>query len=107
MEGGVPASLAIVDYKTSTEGDIDEHALQLQVYADAGRREGLEVRAAYVHDLKNASREEVPIDLDTIALAEDVVLDAGARLREGSYTANPGARCRKCDVRHMCPHAAV
>jgi DNA helicase II / ATP-dependent DNA helicase PcrA len=106
MEGGVPASLAIVDYKTSTEGDAGEHDLQLQVYADAGRREGLEVRAAYVHDLKNASREVVPVDSAAIAQAEDIVLDAGARLREGTYAANPGARCRKCDVRHMCPHAA-
>ncbi|HEX5593864.1 MAG TPA: ATP-dependent DNA helicase [Solirubrobacterales bacterium] len=106
MEGGVPASLAIVDYKTSTESDGGEHALQLQVYADAGRREGLDVRAAYVHDLKNASREAVPVDPDAVAAAEDVVLNAGARLRKGSYTANPGTRCRKCDVRHMCPHAA-
>jgi len=48
----VPTALAIVDYKTSTSGDMSEHSLQLQVYADAGRREGLDVRAAYVHDLK-------------------------------------------------------
>jgi DNA helicase-2/ATP-dependent DNA helicase PcrA len=106
MEDGVPSSLAIVDYKTSTEGDVGEHDLQLQVYADAGRREGLEVRAAYVHELKNASRESVPVYPAAIAQAEDIVLDAGARLREKTYTANPGARCRRCDVRHMCRHAA-
>ena len=41
---GVPDNLAIVDYKTST-GDVVE-PLQLQVYADAGRREGLTVAAA-------------------------------------------------------------
>ena len=35
---GVPENLAIVDYKTSTGGAIEP--LQLQVYADAGRREG-------------------------------------------------------------------
>jgi DNA helicase-2/ATP-dependent DNA helicase PcrA len=45
-EGGVPTALAIVDYKTSTHGDTADHALQLQVYADAGQREGLDVRGA-------------------------------------------------------------
>ena len=59
-EGGVPTALAIVDYKTATHGEIDDHALQLQVYADAGRREGLDVRAAYVHDLKAAARDAGP-----------------------------------------------
>ena len=59
-EGGVPTALAIVDYKTSTTGAPRDHALQLQVYADAGRREGLDVRGAYVHDLKAAKRESGP-----------------------------------------------
>ena len=54
-EGGVPTALAYLDYKTSTHADADDHSLQLQVYADAGRREGLDVRGAYVHDLKAAS----------------------------------------------------
>jgi DNA helicase-2/ATP-dependent DNA helicase PcrA len=45
QEGGVPTALAIVDHKTSTTGEPAEHALQLQVYADAGLREGLDVRA--------------------------------------------------------------
>ena len=59
-EGGVPTALAIVDYKTATHGEISDHDLQLQVYADAGRREGLDVRAAYVHDLKAAARTRFP-----------------------------------------------
>ena len=49
-------ALAIVDYKTSVHGGPEDHALQLQVYADAGRREGLDVRGAYVHDLKAGVR---------------------------------------------------
>ena len=61
-EGGVPTALAIVDYKTSTIGEVGDHALQLQVYSDAGRREGLDVRGAYVHDLKAAERSPVPVD---------------------------------------------
>ncbi len=60
-EGGVPSALAIVDYKTSTDGSTLDHALQLQVYADAGRREGLDVRGAYVHDLKAADRDPIPV----------------------------------------------
>src|SRR5207248_1681916 len=39
-EGGNPDALAILDYKTSTSDEAD-HLLQLQVYTDAGRREGL------------------------------------------------------------------
>ena len=54
-EGDVVTSLAIVDYKTSVAAEGD-HDLQLQVYADAGRREGLDVRGAYVHDLRGRQR---------------------------------------------------
>jgi len=36
-EGGVETARAIVDYKTSTSADAD-HALQIQVHTDAGRR---------------------------------------------------------------------
>jgi DNA helicase II / ATP-dependent DNA helicase PcrA len=107
MEEGVPAGLAIVDYKTSTSGGSDEHALQLQVYADAGRREGLDVRAAYVHDLKSATRDPVPVNPEAIARAEGVVANSAQLLRVREYAPNPGARCRGCEVRRMCPHAAA
>ncbi len=106
-ENGVPAALAIVDYKTSTSGDSGEYALQLQVYTDAGRREGLDVRAAYVHDLKTASRDPVHVDPAAIARAESVVSDAAQRLRVRDYAPSPApAKCRKCEVRRMCRHAA-
>jgi DNA helicase II / ATP-dependent DNA helicase PcrA len=106
MEDGVPAALAIVDYKTSTSGDSEEHVLQLQVYADAGRREGLDVRAAYVHDLKEATRDAVPVDMEAITHAEEVVSDAATRLRQREYAPSPGPRCRRCEVKLMCPFAA-
>jgi DNA helicase-2/ATP-dependent DNA helicase PcrA len=105
-EDGVPTALAILDYKTSTSGaDLGEHALQLQVYADAGRREGLDVRAAYVHDLKAAARE--PVDVGSVAVdaAESVVVDAAARLRARAYEPSPGTRCRTCEVRTVCRSA--
>jgi len=105
QEGGVPTALAIVDYKTSTSGEVLDHALQLQVYADAGRREGLDVQGAYIHDLKAASRAPVVVDTDAISRAEATVAEAAIRIRARDYQANPGLRCRRCEVRTICASA--
>lgn len=103
-EGGVPTALAILDYKTSTGVDAD-HGLQLQVYADAGRREGLDVRGAYVHDLKAGAR--VPVDVGDVAVAgaEARVQEAAERLRARDFTPSAGVRCRTCEVRTVCGSA--
>ncbi|MFN8031874.1 MAG: ATP-dependent DNA helicase [Mycobacterium sp.] len=100
-EGGVDTALAIVDYKTSVAASGD-NGLQLQVYSDAGRREGLDVRGAYVHDLQTATRSPVPIDSDSINAAERKVRTAAARLRARDFRPSPGKRCRTCDVRAVC-----
>ncbi|WP_419554582.1 ATP-dependent helicase [Candidatus Poriferisodalis sp.] len=100
-ENEVPSALAIVDYKTSTDGSTDPYKLQLQVYADAGRREGLDVRGAYVHDLKG-TREPVKIDTATIQSAEREVDEAAHRIRNREFDPSPGTRCRTCDVRTIC-----
>jgi DNA helicase II / ATP-dependent DNA helicase PcrA len=105
QEGGVRTALAIVDYKTATHGDIDDHALQLQVYSDAGQREGLDVRAAYIHDLKAASRNPVPVDPAALGRAEAVVAEAATRIRARDYRPSPGVRCRRCEVRTICTFA--
>lgn len=105
MEGGIPTALALVDYKTSTSGDVSDHALQLQVYADAGRREGLDVQAAYLHDLKATTREPIAVDPASVANAEAIVADAAAGIRARRYTPNPGQRCRRCEVRTICSFA--
>ena len=105
-EGGVDAALAILDYKTSTS-DLAEHELQLQIYTDAGRREGLDVRGAYVHDLKAGARADVPIDADAIRSAEASVTGAAVRLRNRDYRPSPGPRCRRCEVRTVCGSAAI
>ena len=72
-EGGGSTALAIVDYKTSTDdaGRRRDYALQLAVYTDAGRREGLDVRAAYVHDLKAADRQTVDVSPGAIVTYRD------------------------------------
>ena len=72
-EDGVISSLAVVDYKTAADED-REYDRQLQVYADAGRREGLNVRAAYVHDLNAAERLEVDVSTSTLREAEAEVI---------------------------------
>jgi DNA helicase II / ATP-dependent DNA helicase PcrA len=104
-EDGVPTALAIVDYKTSVSGSVADHALQLQVYADAGRREGLDVRAAYVHDLKAAARQPVPVDPAVVHEAEAAVAEAATRIKDRDYAPNPGRRCRRCEVRTICSSA--
>ncbi|MGH3261084.1 MAG: RecB family exonuclease [Trebonia sp.] len=101
-EDGEPMALAIVDYKTSTSGEISDHALQLQVYADAGRREGLDVRGAYVHDLKAARRDPIGVARSDIDAAEQAVSEAADKLRARDYAPNPGQRCRRCEVRTIC-----
>jgi len=102
-EGGRPTALAIVDYKTSTSGEVADHTLQLQVYADAGRREGLDVRAAYIHDLKAAARQPVAVDAQAIRRAEKTVAEAATRIRDRDYRPSPGHRCARCEVRTICP----
>jgi DNA helicase II / ATP-dependent DNA helicase PcrA len=105
-EGGSPEALAILDYKTSTS-DEAEHFLQLQVYTDAGRREGLDVRGAYVHDLKASDRVSVDISAAAVGDAESLVEGAGARIRNREFKPNPGVRCRRCEVRTICAAAQL
>lgn len=106
-EGGVPSALALVDYKTSTSGTALDHALQLQVYADAGRREGLDVQAAYVHDLRAAAREPIPVHESDVGAAEAVVAEAAERIKARDYLPNPGPACRRCEVRTLCASAKL
>ena len=94
MEDDTPTALALVDYKISTSGSALDYALQLQVYADAGRREGLDVRAAYLHDLKAAARDAIPVAEVAISEAEAIVIDAAVRLRAREFVPKPGPRCR-------------
>jgi DNA helicase-2/ATP-dependent DNA helicase PcrA len=104
-ENGVTTALAIVDYKTSTDDPAD-HALQLQVYADAGRREGLDVRGAYIHDLGRPDPHTVDISPGALAEAETTVTEAAVSLRRRDYTPRPAKdKCRGCDVRAVCGSA--
>ncbi len=104
-EGGEVTALAIVDYKTSTDDDpaaSQEYGLQLAVYTDAGRREGLDVRAAYVHDLKAADRQTVDVSPGAIVATETLVEASVLDLRNRDFRARPGRACKRCDLRKLC-----
>ena len=101
-EDGQATSLAIVDYKTATSED-GSYDLQLQVYADAGRREGLTVRSAYVHDLAEGDRQAIDVGEPAIVDAETTVVSLAERLRLRDYSPSPtGHTCSHCDVRPLC-----
>ena len=63
------------------------------------------MRAAYVHDLKAASREPIPVEPAAINRAEAVVSEAADRIRARDYRPNPGLRCHRCEVRTICASA--
>ncbi|WP_413353915.1 ATP-dependent helicase [Microbacterium sp. 1P06AB] len=101
---GVPENLAIVDYKTATGPEIEP--LQLQVYTDAGRREGLTVSAAFVHDLGKATRHSVDVSTPAVSAAEADVRAAARGLQGMSFIARPSKqKCAHCDVRLLCRDA--
>lgn len=106
-ENGRPDSLAIVDYKTSTDDDRDPvFAFQLAVYAAAGRGEGLEVEAGYLHNLRAGNREERDISpaAADAAVAKARTLIRG--IRRADFPARPETRkCKHCDYRRLCDQA--
>ena len=106
-EGGELQALALVDYKTSLRREYD-YDLQLRVYASAGRREGLDVRGAYVHDLDGGDRVPVGIGEAAIGQAEARVGEAVGRYRKGDFTPTPSRRtCADCDMSPVCRYRTV
>lgn len=104
---GSEGRLTIVDYKTAAAQE-EKHGLQLQIYTDAGRREGLDVADALVHDMKTASRIPVDTSAEAIKEAEVVVRRAATKLKSRDFTANPEPkRCTSCDVKTICPHSVA
>ncbi len=106
-EGGKVGHLAIVDYKTANDPKADDiFAFQLAIYASAGRGEGLDVDAAYLHHLKEGERRGVPVDRVAVKVARkraDVLIEG---IGEGEFPARPEAsKCRTCDMRAICKHA--
>ncbi|MFH0944264.1 MAG: ATP-dependent DNA helicase [Planctomycetota bacterium] len=107
-EGGRDGALAIVDYKTAGDDHSAElFAFQLAVYTAAARGEGLEVEAAYLHDLKQSRRASVPIDDRTCKKARRRAEALIEGLRSARFDPKPTAsRCNRCDVRYVCKDTA-
>lgn len=103
---GQISSMSIVDYKTAAD-DQAGYDRQLQIYTDAGRREGLPVQSAYIHDLQAGDRFAVDVSPTRVAEAEAEVISLVDRLRSRDFTPQPDAKCRRCDVRGMCRDAAL
>ena len=105
QHGGSYDSLAIVDYKTAI--DERELGLQLQVYTEAGIREGLSVDGAFLHDLDAQERLTVDISPTARQSAISVIVNAAQGIKNRNFDANPEkSRCSRCDVRAFCPKVA-
>ncbi len=106
-ENGKPKALALVDYKSATDGR-DSFDLQLQVYTDAGRREGLDVQAGYIHDLDSGKRIAIDVTPAALKNAEAVTIKAATELKSRIFTAKPEkSRCKICEVRTICKSRAT
>src|SRR5262249_15115570 len=106
-EAGVIGNLAIVDYKTANDPKADDvFAFQLAIYASAGRGEGLNVDAAYLHQLKESERNAIPIDSATVRTARKRANKLILGIVAGDFPALPDKdKCKTCDVRAICKHA--
>ena len=104
---GRSGSLAIVDYKVATdEGRAERYEEQLRVYTLAGRGEGLDVGAAYLHELRDGSRTSVNIATPVVQIAVDAIRERVTTLRRQEFAPKPTAdRCRSCEYRAVCGHA--
>jgi len=97
------SEVAIVDYKTSLDANEKEiYAFQLAIYVLAGRREGLNVEKAYLHDLKKGERMLVPIEKAETKKAEARASGLIDSLSSGCFSPRVGPHCLGCDVRWMC-----
>ena len=103
---GEAPKLTIVDYKTAADNH-ESHDFQLQVYTDAGRREGLNVDRAFVHDLREGKRFAVPVGEQQVRNAEDLVRELVKGMRKRSFVPKPGKVCSRCDVKPICKHRAI
>jgi CRISPR/Cas system-associated exonuclease Cas4 (RecB family) len=62
------------------------------------------VGRAFVHDLRNAQRIEVPVAEGDVEEAEELVMDLFEGLRARRFSALPEKqKCAYCDFGPMCP----
>lgn len=105
-EGGEISAMALVDYKTGTDPRSDDlYRFQLATYSAAGREEGINVKAAYVHDLKEGIRIPVPVKSTDTDSAKERARGVIQSIVNKNFQAAPEAvKCRECDTRFVCRH---
>ncbi|MEI8093059.1 MAG: ATP-dependent DNA helicase [Spirochaetales bacterium] len=105
-EGGEDGQLAIVDYKVAKDEERElRYQQQLQIYTHAGRREGVNVTAAYLHGLAGSDRDVVDVSDKAIELAIAKATATMASIRQKDFppqTEAPG--CKACDFNRVCRH---
>jgi DNA helicase-2/ATP-dependent DNA helicase PcrA len=110
-EGGRPDSLAIVDYKSGTDSASDENfRFQLQVYAAAARSEGLDVKAAYLHDLSAQQAPRTAIGISPAECGKAIARVEGlfGGLARRDFAAKPDAgKCERCEFQKICSQSAT
>jgi len=108
-EGGRSGALAIVDYKVAADESREaRYEEQLRVYALAGRGEGLEVQAAYLHELRDGTRRAVDISGEPTRRALAAVASRLDALRGARFEPKPEpARCATCEYAGLCSHASA
>lgn len=97
-------SLAIVDYKVAAdEARGARYEEQLRIYSLAGRGEGLNVEAAYLHELKDGTRASVDIGEKPAHEALQIVGARLTALRRTEFNPKPDRdRCRQCEYKLVC-----
>lgn len=103
-EEGRKQSLAIVDYKVSkSDQRADRNELQLRIYSHAGRREGFDIRGAYLHNLGESRRTAVNIDEGQVAESVKKAENALSAIRAGHYPpATSRQACSSRDHARIC-----
>lgn len=105
-EGGEQGALAVVDYKAANDQRRYElFELQLQVYAAAGTGEGLDIRGAYLHELRAAKRSVVRVGDSDLETAKSRAVQLLASVRGGKFTPSPSPDgCGACGWALTCRH---
>ncbi|MCL4299565.1 MAG: DEAD/DEAH box helicase [Anaerolineae bacterium] len=105
-ENGQINSMALVDYKTATDPKSDDiYAFQLAIYTTAGRGEGIDIKAAYLHDLARGDRVAVPVGGDQTIRVRDRANGLVEDIVSAKFHPKPERnKCGHCDVHLVCQH---
>jgi DNA helicase II / ATP-dependent DNA helicase PcrA len=103
-ENGAIQKMAIVDYKVSKNEALKErYEQQLRIYTAVGRGEGIDVEAAYLHELRESQRLTVDVTIEKTKQAVEKIKGVMGQIKQGAYPANPDkVRCEGCDYNHVC-----